>query len=451
MKLEFPKDFLWGSATASYQVEGAVNQDGKGMTSWDKYYHMPNRKYNGDVSTDHYNRYKEDIKLLSEINQKTYRFSVSWARIFPNGSGEINEKGLQFYDNLVDELLANNIEPNLTLYHWDMPLALMDKGGWLNREVVDNFVEYSKVLFTHFRGRVKLWSTINEPASEVMGGYIQGAHPPLRKNYTEALQVAHHLNLAHAKAVKLFNEMNMEGEIGIVLNPMPIHPASDKEEDIIAAKRAYDFYSDWYIAPILAGKYPERMLEECQKKYNSPKIEPGDMEILKGAKVDYLGVNYYMRRVVANNPDSTGNIDDCFKNVRVKDGNYTEWGWEIYPEGLYELLSRIQKDYGKIDFYITENGMGFYDKVESNGQVIDDDRLDYIRQHIIQIHRCLEDGINIKGYYVWSAIDLLSWTNGFEKRYGLIRVDFDTLERSIKKSGRWYADFIANNYIEYNE
>lgn len=451
MRIEFPKDFLWGSATASYQVEGAVNQDGKGITSWDKYYHMPNRKYNGDISSDHYNQFKEDVKLMKGINQKTYRFSVSWARILPNGKDDINKKGLQFYDDLVDELLANNIEPNLTLYHWDMPQALMETGGWLNRENIDYFEDYARILFSHFRGRVKLWSTINEPASEVIEGYIQGTHPPLVKNYAKALQVSHHFNLAHARVVKLFKEMGIEGKIGIALNPLPIHSASDKEEDKIAAEKAYAFHSDWYISPVMAGKYPEKMFKECQEKYNSPKIQAGDMELIREAKIDYLGINYYMRKVVAHNPNSIGNIDDAFKYVRVKDGIYTDWGWEIYPQGLYELLSKIQNDYGKIDFYITENGMGFADKEEENGEVIDNDRLDYIKQHIIQVHRCLENNISIKGYYVWSAIDLLSWTSGYEKRYGLIKVDFKTLERSIKKSGRWYAKFIANNAMEYNQ
>ncbi|MDN6671623.1 MAG: GH1 family beta-glucosidase [Staphylococcus equorum] len=446
MSKAFPSDFLWGSATASYQVEGAVYQGGKGETSWDKYYKLPGKTYDGDSAADHYNRYKEDIKLMKEIGQQTYRFSVSWARILPTGEGEINEEGLTFYDNLVNELLRNNIEPNLTVYHWDMPQALMESGGWLNRENVKKFINYAEILFRHFNGRVKIWSTINEPASEVIEGYVQGTHPPLHNyNFSEAFQVSHHYNIATALAVKRFRELKIKGKIGIALNPLPIHPATDNPEDVQAAQHAYDFYSDWYLSPIMCGSYPKEMISYTQSEYNSPILEDGDLELLANNKVDYLGVNYYMRRVAAAvETDSTHRYDQ-FEFVQVPEGEYTSWGWEIYPDGLYELLDNIVKTYGDIEIMITENGMGFYDKVRPNELISDDYRIDYIKRHILQIKKCLNNGINVTGYYVWSAIDLLSWTNGFDKRYGLIYVDFKTMERRIKKSGYWYKKVIETN------
>lgn len=449
MKYKFPKNFLWGSATASYQVEGGVNEGGKGVTVWDTYYHSEDRGYTGDVAADHYHRYKEDIKLLKEMGHNTYRLSISWARIFPNGYGEINQEGLDFYNNLINELIANGIKPNVTIYHWDLPQNLLDQGGWLNRDNLKHFVNYAKCLFENFGDRVDIWTTINEPASEVMGGFVQGAHPPLEKNLAKAFQVSHNMNMGHAMIVKLFREMNMKGEIGIVLNPMPVHPASDSKEDKIAAEKAYDYFTRWYVAPVMVGEYPKAMLTECIERYKSPIIEDGDLEFLKENKMDFLGINYYMRRVAAHN--ESGNyekINEQFKFVKVPDGLYTDWGWEIYPEGLYELLDDIRKEYGEMPIYITENGMGAIDKIDENGEINDDYRIDYIKRHIKAMHKCIENGIEIKGYYVWSAIDILSWTNGYTKRYGLIHVDFDSLERKIKKSGKWYKKVTENNGLE---
>lgn len=433
---------LWGAATAAYQVEGAAFCDGKGKNSWDEYYELNDLGYDGSRAVDHYHHVAEDLKLFKEIGLKSYRFSVSWSRILPEGTGEINQKGLDFYDFIVDTLNQYGIEPYLTLYHWDLPLPLLKKGGWLNPEVIEDYLEYCRILFSHFKGRVRLWATINEPASEVIEGYIQGTHPPQEKNYGHAIQVSHHYNLASARAIKLFREMDMEGKIGIVLNPMPVDVLEETPENLEARKIAYDFLSDWYIRPALTGHYPPEMLEYCQKTYHAPVIKDTDYQLMEEYTGDYLGINYYMRRVVKAGKLDSENIEDRFSYVRVPDGEYTKWGWEIYPSGVENLLRQIYNDYGKQEIIIAENGIGFDDQMNEAGEFQDDERISYLSRHLSVIEGLSRQGIDIAAYYVWSAIDLLSWTNGYQKRYGLVGVDFETLKRSIKKSGYWYRDFI---------
>lgn len=440
---EIHEGILWGAATAAYQVEGASFCDGKGKNSWDEYYELNPLGYDGSVAVDHYHHVAEDLRLFHEIGLQTYRFSVSWSRILPNGTGEINPKGLEFYDFIVDTLNGYGMEPYLTLYHWDLPLPLLKKGGWLNPEVIADYLEYCRILFEHFRGRVRLWATINEPASEVIEGYIQGTHPPQEKNYAHALQVSHHYNLASASAIRLFREMGMEGKIGIVLNPMPVDVLEETPDNLKARELAYGFLSDWYLSPALTGHYPEKMLEYCQRTYDAPKIQESDYRLIEENTGDYLGVNYYMRRVVEAKDLGSKNIEDTYSYVRVPDGKYTKWGWEIYPEGVANLLKQIYNDYGKKEIIIAENGIGFDDQIDESGQFQDDERISYLRKHLETIERLRGEGYDITAYYVWSAIDLLSWTNGYQKRYGLIGVDYHTLERRIKKSGSWYKRFIS--------
>lgn len=442
------KSVLWGAATSAYQVEGATFQDGNGKNSWDRYYEINDLGYNGSMAVDHYNHVLEDLSLFKEISLETYRFSVAWSRIFPDNSGKINKKGLAFYDTIVDTLNEYGIEPYLTLYHWDLPIYLMDEGGWLNPKIIDEFLLYSKTLFEHFKGRVRLWGTINEPMSEVLEAYIQGTHPPQEKNYTHAFQVSHHYNLASAKAIKLFREMEMPGKIGIVLNPLPIDVLEETEENIEAAKIAYDFLSDWYIRPATIGSYPEEMLEYCQKNFDAPRFGNDDLKIMQENIGDYLGVNYYMRRVVAANNLESVEIEDKYKFVKVPGGKYTKWDWEVYPEGLGNLLHRIYDDYGEREIIIAENGMGFDDDISDNGDFHDHERISYLKDHISELMKLRDEGINITAYYVWSAIDLLSWTNGYQKRYGLVGVDFETMERRIKNSGYWYRHFIETGEMK---
>lgn len=439
---EAHKQILWGAASAAYQVEGAAFCDGKGKNSWDEFYEMNDMGYDGTFAVDHYHHMEEDVDLFAEIGLESYRFSVSWSRILPEGRGKINPAGLEFYDRLVDRLLEKGIEPYLTLYHWDLPLPLLKKGGWLNPDIIEAFLEYCRILFEHFRNRVRIWATINEPASEVMEGYLQGTHPPQERNYTHAFQVSHHYNVASAAAIKLFREMKMEGKIGIVLNPMPVDILEDTPENRTARQTAYDFLSDWYICPAVTGHYPESMLRFCQEHYQAPVIREEELRLMEENIGDYLGINYYMRRVVAAKEPENPALDQQYAYVRVPDGNYTKWGWEIYPQGLANLLRQIYNDYGRMEIIISENGIGFDDQMDENGHFSDSERISYLADHTEVVEDLRMEGIDIRAYYVWSAIDLLSWTNGYQKRYGLIGVNFETMERSVKKSGEWYRKFI---------
>lgn len=441
------KKTLWGAATAAYQVEGAVTADGKGQTSWDLYYEKNDLGYDGDIAVDHYHRMKEDVKLFHEIGLETYRFSVSWARILPNGNGEINKKGLDFYNDLIDELLKYNIKPFITLYHWDIPQALMEKGGWLNRDTISDFIEYSKILFNEFGHKVHLWGTINEPMSEVIEGYVQGTHPPESvDNYKDALQVSHHFNIASAEAIKLYHSMNLPGKIGIVLNPMPCEILEDTKENREALNYAKSYLCDWYVSPATTGEYPKEMLDYCLKNFNAPIISDYDRKLMKDNIGDYLGINYYMRRVIEADNLNSENFEDKFKFIKVPGAQYTKWDWEVYPKGLIDLLLHIKNNYKDMEIIIAENGMGFDDQPDEYGYFEDNDRIDYIKRHIEVIEYLKNHhNINISAYYVWSAIDLLSWTNGYQKRYGLIGVDFKTLDRTIKKSGYWYKNFINSD------
>ncbi len=463
MSKGFPKDFLWGAATAAYQVEGAYDQDGKGLSIWDEFSRIPGKTFegtNGDVAADHYNRYKEDVALMAELGLKSYRFSISWARVLPNGRGEVNEKGIEFYSNLIDELLKHDIVPFVTLYHWDLPLEIQKIGGWENREVVDAFEEYARLCFERFGDRVRHWITFNEAIVFVSLGYLTEAHPPAVDDPKRAYQVSHHVNVAHAKGVKAFREMGLEGEIGITHVLDPAYPASNNPVDLEAAEIAEHDVFYWYYDPVLKGEYP---LEILEKRYGSdalPVITDEDMELLKEAKSDFIGINYYQRKIVAanetgekmkkgreNSTGGAGQVSHCGHFQKVEDPNceYTKWGWEIFPQGLYEGMKRIKDRYGDIPIYITENGLGDIDPIV-DGDILDDPRIDYIEKHLVWCKKAIEDGINLKGYYAWSFIDLLSWLNGYKKQYGFVYVDRENnLERKKKKSFYWYKDVIGTN------
>ncbi|WEG37141.1 glycoside hydrolase family 1 protein [Amygdalobacter nucleatus] len=437
-------NILWGAATCAYQVEGAVYNDGKGLTNWDVFYDKNNLGYDGKVAVDHYHHWREDVKLFHEIGLQTYRLSISWARILPNGRGEINQAGLKFYHELIDELIAYGIKPFVTIYHWDLPQALALEGGWLNRSTIKAYLGYCRILFDEFGDKVFLWGTINEPMSEVIESYVQGTHPPQIKNdYKSALQVSHHFNVASASAIKLYRDMKLKGKIGIVLNPMPCDLLDDTPDNRKALKFARSYLCDWYVSPATLGQYPDELLKYSLEKFQSPEIQSGDIELMQKNIGDYLGINYYMRRVVKANNLQNERIENKFSFVRVPDGEYTEWGWEIYPQGLKDLLLYITEHYREMEFIIAENGMGFRDKINEEGEFIDDERIDYLKRHIDLILQLVNSrAVNVAAYYVWSAIDLLSWTNGYQKRYGLIGVDYQTLERKLKKSAHWYHDFI---------
>ncbi len=441
--MNFPEKFLWGAATASYQIEGAWNEDGKGESNWDKYSHTPGKVMDGDtgdVACDHYHRWPEDIKLMQELGLQAYRFSVSWPRIFPDGTGKLNPKGLDFYDRLVDGLLAAGITPFVTLYHWDLPQLLEDKGGWTNRDTALAFTDYTGALSRRLGDRVQNWITLNEPWCSAFLGYLLGRHAPGRKEPAAAFAAAHHLLLAHGLAVPILRENSRPGtQVGITLNLIPSDPATDREPDIIAAQRNEAFTNGWFLDPLYKGKYPEEVAEF----YGSPPppIQPGDLEKIS-TPLDFLGVNYYFRNVVQ---DLSAKGGSPVAAVRVEKADRTEMDWEIYPQGLYNLLTKINRDYAPGRIYITENGAAFPDKVGPEGKVADPRREAYLRDHFLAAGQATQEGVPLKGYFVWSLMDNFEWDSGYSKRFGLIYVDYKHLNRIIKQSGYFYRGVIEAN------
>ncbi|MHC1682129.1 MAG: GH1 family beta-glucosidase [Clostridiaceae bacterium] len=461
--MKFPKDFLFGAASASYQVEGAYNEDGKGVSNWDVFSKIPGKTFegtNGDVSVDHYHRYKEDVKLMAEIGLESYRFSISWPRIIPDGDGEVNLKGIEFYNNLIDECLKYGIVPFVTLYHWDLPQVLEEDGGWLNKRTVDAFVKYAKTCYEAFGDRVKHWITFNETVVFASLGYLAGAHPPGIKNDVEKyFQVTHNVFTAHAKAVKGYKALRQFGEIGITHVFSPGFSVDDSEENIKATYHANQYNTAWYYDPILKGNYPEYVVKQLEEKGWTPDWTKDELEVIsETAKYnDFIGLNYYQpQRVMKNDTfgdvektreNSTGapgnaSFDGVYKTVMMNDKVYTKWGWEISPDAFLDGLRMLKADYGDVKIYITENGLGDEDPI-IDGEIVDVPRIKYIEAHLKAVKNAIIENINLKGYYAWSAIDLLSWLNGYKKQYGFIFVNHkNNLERKIKLSGYWYKKVI---------
>jgi 6-phospho-beta-glucosidase len=461
---QFPKDFLWGAATASYQVEGGHDADGKGLSNWDVFSHLPGTTYqgtNGDVAVDHYHRFKEDVALMAELGMQTYRFSISWPRLLPEGTGKVNEAGVKFYSDLIDELLKHNIRPMITLYHWDLPQALQDKfGGWASREIVDAFDGYARLCYERFGDRVDLWSTFNETIVFIGMGYFTGQHPPKLNDPKVGIQACHHVFLANARAVKSFREMKIEGQIGFVNVLQPNVPISDSPEDRRACEFAEGIFTHWLYDPVLKGEYPAELLAMAQQAFGVPEFHPGDEQLLKENIVDFIGLNYYKREMIAHNDEINGfemnnsgqkgsgrglGFKGLFKTVRNPNGVYTDWDWEVYPQGLTDAIGRITHRYGNIPIYITENGLGAKDPIV-NGEVLDQPRIDYLRDHIKATADAIAQGADVRGYYPWSFIDLLSWLNGYQKQYGFVYVDHENnLARKKKLSFDWYRKVIESN------
>jgi beta-glucosidase len=440
--ITFPQDFLWGTATASYQVEGGVKAHGRGLSIWDTFCYTPGKVVNGDtgdVACDHYHRYDEDIELMAQLGLKAYRFSVAWPRVLPTGTGQVNHAGLDFYDRLVDSLLQKGIQPFATLYHWDLPQPLQDKGGWPNRATVDAFVHYADVVSRKLGDRVHNWMTINEPWCVAFLGYGLGIHAPGDKDFSAALQAAHHVLLAHGQAVPVLRRnAGKTSKVGIVTNHSWVDAASTSAEDQSAARRMDGFLNRWFLDPLFKGGYPNDMLEH----FRAFKFErqPGDMAVI-AAPLDFLGVNYYTRTVVAAAPD------DPIFHARIlhPEGEYTEMDWEVYPFGLYKFLMRLQKEYAPPAVYITENGAAFNDVPTPDGEICDERRQAYLESHFDAAHRALNEGVRLKGYFVWSFMDNFEWAFGYTKRFGIVYVDYKTLKRTVKQSGQWYAEVIKEN------
>lgn len=469
---DFPTDFLWGSASAAYQVEGAWNSDGKGESVWDVYAKVPGatfRDTNGDVAVDHYHRYKEDVKLMAEQGLKAYRFSIAWSRILPSGTGEINEAGLDFYDRLIDELLSYQITPVVTLYHWDIPQALMERyGGWESREVIEDFNNYAVILFKRYGDRVKHWVTLNEQNVFVGQGYKTGTHPPAVRDEKRFYEVNHIANVANAKVIQSFRELAIEDAlIGPSFAYTPVYPKSPNPKDILATENAEELLSHFWMDVYAWGEYPRVVMNHLVKEGIAPTILPGDLELLKAATPDFMGLNYYQTATVEYNP-LNGGIGEAKPNFTGKKGSSkdsgipglfkttanpftetTDWDWTIDPEGLHVALRRIENRY-QLPILITENGLGAFDKLESDDKINDEYRIDYLKRHVKAIQESITDGVTVLGYCTWSYTDLLSWLNGYQKRYGMVYIDRDehdekTLRRIPKESYYWYQRVIASN------
>jgi beta-glucosidase len=446
--LEFPAGFNWGVSTSAYQVEGAVADDGRGESIWDRFSHTSGRIRNGDtgdVATDHYHRWREDFDLMTELAVNAYRLSIAWPRLLPNGRGPINPAGLAFYDRLVDELLERGIQPFPTLYHWDLPQALDDRGGWLNRSTADWFADYARVCFERLGDRVTTWFTINEPWIIGALGYYDGVHAPGERDLRSSLMAEHHVLLAHGKAVRAFRDVAQGARIGIVLNLMPTYPATDTEADRDAAVLSDGYTNRWFLDPVLRGSYPADMIELFEALVGTLDfVEDGDLDVI-ASPTDLLGVNYYNWRLIGAGQDRElpWVVVPAEPDVPRSDG-----GWEIVPDRLTELLVRLRDDYGDIPLAITENGAIYNDEPGADSRVRDVRRIRFIRDHLVAAHRAIERGVRLEGYFHWSLMDNFEWAEGYWPRFGLVHVDWPTLRRTMKDSGRYYASIVAENGLD---
>ena len=443
--IQFPKDMKWGVATASYQIEGATTEGGRGPSIWDTFSKTPGKVVNGDngdIACDSYHRYEEDVQLMKDLGVDTYRFSVAWPRIFPEGVGKVNQEGLDYYHRLVDSLIANGIEPMCTLYHWDLPQALQDKGGWANRETIDAFVAYAELMYQEFGDKIKQWLTINEPWCVSFLSNFIGVHAPGNQDLQLATQISHHLLVAHGKAVQKFRELGIDGEIGFAPNTTWLEPYSTKQEDIDACNREIGWYIEWFMDPVFKGTYPDFMVEWFKKKGVELDIQEGDMESIH-QPIDFLGINYYTGHI-ARYKENEGLLDWEFVEMNYE---RTDIGWPIFPEGFYKVLMRINENYGDVPIYITENGSCYNDEPE-NGVVQDDGRINYLEQHLTALSRAMKSGVPIKGYLTWSLLDNFEWAEGYTMRFGIIHVNYRTLKRTPKESYYWLKQTIANNWFE---
>lgn len=438
--LQFPADFLWGAATSAYQIEGAPLAEGAGASNWHRYVHQGSYILDGstgDIACDHYRRFHDDVRLMADLGLGAYRFSVSWSRIFPDGVGRKNSRGLDFYSRLVDALLAHAIEPFITLYHWDLPAALEDRGGWTNSDSASWFADYSHTLFRALKGRVRYWATLNEPWVVVDGGYVRGVHPPGHTSLAQAAQATHNLLRAHALSVKAFRA-DPTGAVGLVVNLEPKDAVSSKAEDRAATVRADAYMNRQFLDPIFLGAYPEEMKEMYGAAW--PEFPKEDIDLIR-EPFDFLGVNYYTRSV---NQASSSTIPTRASPVRQKGAQCTDMGWEVFPQGLIRTLLWVKNRYGDMPIYITENGAAFPDPPKVGHCIEDSARVDYFRRHLVAAHQALEAGVKLRGYFAWSLFDNFEWTYGYTKRFGIVGVDFTTQQRIPKLSARFYREVIRS-------
>lgn len=463
MKYQFPQDFWWGSASSAPQTEGDSLNHGKSATIWDEWFSTQPGRFHQQVgpqtTSTFYQNWREDIALLKQLNHNTFRTSISWARLIPDGRGEVNPTAVAFYNQVIDELLAQGVTPFINLFHFDMPMVMQELGGWESREVVDAYAAYADSCFALFGDRVKHWFTFNEPVVPVEGGYLYDFHYPNVVDFKRAAMVAYHTMLAHALAVKHYRAREQGGEIGIILNLTPSYPRSQNPADVKAANIADLMFNRSFLDPALRGHYPSELVELLAQYQQLPVCQGGDKALLAQGVVDVLGINYYQPRRVkcrdslvdANSPFIPEWFFDSYEMPGRKMNPYR--GWEIYAPGIYDLLANLRENYGNPRCFISENGMGVENEQRFNeqGQIQDDYRIDFVREHLIGVHRGIQEGSRCLGYHMWTFIDNWSWCNAYKNRYGFVQLDLASQKRTVKKSGEWFADMAANNGFEEQE
>jgi beta-glucosidase len=450
-EISFPKGFFWGAATAAYQIEGAWREDGKGESIWDRFAHTPGKIKDGatgDVTCDSYHRWRDDIALLRAMNLNSYRFSISWPRIQPNGSGPVNPKGVDYYSRLVDALLEARIRPLVTLYHWDLPQALEDRGGWPNRDMAVRFADYVELMARALGDRVSDWILFNEPSAFTDLGYLEGVHAPGRKSLLDFLRASHTVNLAQGAAFRALKTSRPGARVGTAFNMSPCEPATSSEADKLAAERAHAITNLWFLETALRGRYPEALtiLPESVIGIKSP-----DMESMR-VPLDFIGVNLYYRTVAsaAGSLERIMHAQEWLFPVKMTGGQQgpkTDSGWEVWPRALYDMVMRITRDYNRPAIEITESGCAYNDGPDASGVIHDSRRIEYQRQYLAELARAIADGADVRGYHAWTLMDNLEWAEGLSQRFGLAYTDFKTRQRTIKDSGRWYANVAAENRV----
>jgi len=444
---QFPKDFFWGVATASYQIEGAWKEEGKGVSIWDTFTHTVGKVKGGDtgdVACDSYHRYKEDAELMKKLSLKSYRFSVSWPRIQADGTGKPNQKGLDHYKRLLDTLHEANIRPLATLYHWDLPQPLQDKGGWPNRDTAARFTEYCDVTARALSDRISHWCIFNEPWVFTFLGYAWGTHAPALKDFAATMRATHVVNIAQGQAFRALKASNPKFEVGSAFSVSHCEPASSSPEDKAAADRAHALANIWFIEPALKGNYPNGF--PGGNPYELMGVKPGDMELCK-ANFDFLGLNYYRRTMISAIPPGQGEAATGVRSFDAFEGPITDFAWEVWPDSFYELVMGITREYNGPLIEITENGCSYLDSPDAHGKIPDQRRIDFTRGYLSALGRAMKDGANVRGYHHWSLIDNFEWAEGFAQRFGLVWVDFRDQRRIIKDSGYWYAKLAATGSL----
>ncbi|MGH7812471.1 MAG: GH1 family beta-glucosidase [Candidatus Binataceae bacterium] len=446
--MTFPKGFLWGNASAAYQIEGAWNADGKGESIWDRFSHTPNKIFNGDtgdVACDFYHRYADDIALMAKLGFNAARFSLSWPRIVPNGKGAVNQRGIDFYNRVIDTMLAHNVQPWVTLYHWDLPQALEDQGGWPNRDLAEHFRDYAMVCADAFGDRVKHWMLFNEPWGFVVLGYLFGIHAPGRSEPAAAFKAMHTVNLAQGLSLRAMRAgKNRPAAIGIANAMSPTHPKADSPEDKAAAERWHRFYNLWFLDPVMRGKYPDALVQGTPEERMG--VRPGDMETIH-APFDFIGINLYLRTVVMANPGEP-NIGAIM--APPESDEKTDLGWEIYPKALSETMLRLAKDFPGVPQYVTENGCAFADGPGPDGKIDDQRRIKFLRRYIAEMGRAIKAGADVRGYFHWTFTDNFEWAEGYKQRLGIVYSNPDKQERIVKESGRWYSQLARTGALDFD-